>query len=343
MRIERFDPLTGPAAIQACREMAAAGNIADEPHLPPMTLPWFRAWWAYGYAGNPMQSWLATDETGQPVGSYLLELPDRDNRESAFAFVLVPPSRRRQGIGRALLAHLAARSAEAGRRLLLSETRVGGPASAFAATTGGTPGMRGVRRRLDLDASMPARLQALRAAAQPYATAYELRSWQGQAPAEFVEGLCATYTAMGDSPHDESFEAETWDAARLESSQERELAQGHRCYSVAALSASGEMAALTQVSVDPGLPEWGWQQITAVIRPHRGHRLGLLVKVAMMHELARHERALRHIMTSNAAPNQHMIAINERLGYQVTDYIQSWEHDVAKACALATPQALAQS
>jgi GNAT superfamily N-acetyltransferase len=343
MRIERFDPLTAPAEIRACHEMAAAGNPVDEPGLPPMTLPWFRAWWAYGYSGNPMQSWIAADETAAIVGSYLLELPERDNRENAFAFVLVAPSRRRQGIGRALLSHLAARSAEAGRRLLLSETRIGAPASAFAAATGGTPGMRGVRRQLDLDSSMPARLQELRAAAQPHANAYRLRSWQGEAPAELVEGLSAVYTAMGDSPHDESYEPETWDATRLAASLERERAQGHRCYAVAALSASGELAAITQVSVDPELPEWAWQQLTAVVGPHRGHRLGLLVKVAMMEELAQFEPAVRHIVTGNAEPNQHMIAINEQLGYRVTSYIQSWEHDVAKACALAGPPTLTKS
>jgi GNAT superfamily N-acetyltransferase len=343
VRIERFDPLANQAQIQACHEMAAAGNPVDEPDLPPMTLPWFRTWWAYGFVGNAMQSWLATSDTGMPVGSYLLELPERDNRENAFAFVLVPPSHRRQGIGTMLLAHLAARCAEAGRRLVMSETPVGTAGSAFAAATGGIAGMRGVRMQLDLDASMPARLRALRAAAQPHAAGYRLRSWPGQAPAELAEGLCAVYTAQGDSPHNESFEPETWDAARLRAAEERDRVRGHRRYSVAALTADGEVAAITELNVDPELPEWGWQEITAVTRPHRGHRLGLLVKVAMLEMLAEAEPALRHVVTGNAAPNQHMIAINEQLGYRATVHLQSWEHDVAKTRALARPQALAQS
>jgi GNAT superfamily N-acetyltransferase len=343
MRIERFDPLTAQAEIQACHAMAAAGNAVDEPGLPPRTLSSFLGWWAYGYSGNPMQSWIATDDTGTPVGSYLLELPERDNRESAFAFVLVPPSHRRRGIGRALLGHLAARSADAGRRLLLSETQLGTPGDAFAAALGGTAGMGGILRQLDLDASMPVRLEALRVAAEAHAGGYELRSWQGQTPAELVDGLCAAYTAMADSPHDESFEPETWDAARLQAGEERERIQGHRRYSVGALSASGELAAITQVNVDPELPEWGWQQITAVIRPHRGHRLGLLAKVAMLEELAQFEPGLRHIFTGNAAPNQYMIAINEQLGFRITAHVQSWEHDVAQARTLSSPTVLAQS
>jgi RimJ/RimL family protein N-acetyltransferase len=81
--------------------------------------------------------------------------------------------------------------------------------------------------------------------------------------------------------------------------------------------------------VQPGRPEWGWQDITAVTRQHRGHRLGLLVKVAMIELLADREPGLRRIVTYNSEVNEHMVAVNERLGYQVTDYIQAWEFDVA--------------
>ena len=49
------------------------------------------------------------------------------------------------------------------------------------------------------------------------------------------------------------------------------------------------MAAFSEVIVDPEAPDWGFQQLTAVIRPHRGHRLGLLVKTAMLELLAAQE------------------------------------------------------
>jgi RimJ/RimL family protein N-acetyltransferase len=54
-----------------------------------------------------------------------------------------------------------------------------------------------------------------------------------------------------------------------------------------------------------------------VTRPHRGHRLGLLVKVGMLDWLASAEPRLEKIVTWNAVSNQHMIAINESLGYEV--------------------------
>jgi len=56
-----------------------------------------------------------------------------------------------------------------------------------------------------------------------------------------------------------------------------------------------------------------------VIRAHRGHRLGLLTKTAMLELLASAEPQLEWITTGNAAANEHMIAVNEQLGYQVAE------------------------
>ena len=47
------------------------------------------------------------------------------------------------------------------------------------------------------------------------------------------------------------------------------------------MTASGELAAITAVDPDLDYPGWGYQLLTAVIRKHRGHRLGLLVKTAL--------------------------------------------------------------
>ncbi|HTU06644.1 MAG TPA: GNAT family N-acetyltransferase, partial [Trebonia sp.] len=78
-------------------------------------------------------------------------------------------------------------------------------------------------------------------------------------------------------------------------------------------------AGLTQVYIDPGVPSWGYQGLTAVTRPHRGHRLGLLVKAAMLDWLAEAEPALERIQTGNAASNAFMIEVNETLGYRLLE------------------------
>ena len=52
-------------------------------------------------------------------------------------------------------------------------------------------------------------------------------------------------------------------------------------------------------------------------RNHRGHRVGLLVKTAMLDWLAAAEPGVEHITTDNADSNQWMIAINDLLGFEI--------------------------
>ena len=90
--------------------------------------------------------------------------------------------------------------------------------------------------------------------------------------------------------------------------------------------------------IAPEHPEWAYQQLTAVTRPHRGHRLGLLVKTAMLEWLAAAEPGMERIATGNAAANGHMIAVNETLGYEVMKPGYRF-YEMPVATALEWPQA----
>jgi GNAT superfamily N-acetyltransferase len=336
VHIERFDARTDDARLRLCHQMTVDAQPEDDPNVPPMLYEQFRGWWAFGFSDSTVETWLATDESGEPAGAYALEFPERENRGNAFTSLIVAPSRRRRGTGRALLAHMAGQAARRDRSLLLGYSRIGSAGTAFAAATGGRKGMVEVRRRQDLSEELRDSLPALRAGAERHAADYALREWCGPTPPEYLEGVCALYTALADAPHDEAFEPAVWDADRVQRGERRLLDQGTRWHSVVAVAEStGEVAAITQVNLDDGRPDWGWQEITAVVRSHRGHRLGLLVKVAMLDLLAQAEPALAHIVTTNAEQNEHMIGVNAQLGYQVTDHFQSWEHDVAAARALS--------
>jgi len=195
--------------------------------------------------------------------------------------------------------------------------------------------MRAARRVLDVGPALHARLPGLRAEAAARAAGYSLRRWTGPVPDELVDQACSVFAAMADAPREENVEAEDWDPPRLRTIEQRLIAQGKRWYQVAAIhDASGEMAAMTEVEVDPAIDGWASQGDTAVTRPHRGHRLGLHIKVAMLEWLASTEPQVRHIMTYNAVENEHMIAVNAALGHRVTDYFQRSELEVAAARAL---------
>jgi GNAT superfamily N-acetyltransferase len=336
VRIERFDPTTDETRLRKCHELVISGREADDPNVPAVSYRRFRSWWTHGFAGNPQQVWLATTTSAELLGGYVLQLPDRDNRSNGFVMPVVAPSRRRQGVGTALIAHAAGQADAAGRTLLMSDARVGAPGHAFAESTGARPGICEVRRLLDVGPTLHARLAGLRAEAERHSGEYTLRCWAGVTPDELIGPVCELNAAMADAPHDEAFEPMIWDADRIRAEDERAVAEGTRMYSVAALhNATGAGAALTQVFIDPDVAGWGYQGLTAVTREHRGHRLGLLIKVAMLEWLAETEPQLSQIATGNAATNEHMIAVNEKLGHRVSDNFRSFEMDVSAAMKLA--------
>ena len=61
------------------------------------------------------------------------------------------------------------------------------------------------------------------------------------------------------------------------------------------------------------------------MRGHRGHRLGLRVKIAMLRWLQEAEPKLVVVSTWNAASNDHMIEVNEILGYHVVAGAIAWQ------------------
>lgn len=334
MQFERFAPMTSTGLTRACYEMYLAGAGADDPDGPVLSERSFTAWLALGWMEDRPEAWLARDGAGRPCGWYSAAFPQRENRHRGYLSLLVSAERRRQGIGSRVLAHAAARARQLGRTALVSEAREGSAAEEFFRALGGRPGITEVRRVQQVTASGAGRLSELRAAAQPAAAGYGLERWQGMIPEDQLAGVAAVNEAMGDAPRDEDEESQQWDAGRVRDDMTRVAASGHRVYTVAARhDRTGELAGLTQVTVDPADPAWGYQELTAVARQHRGHRLGLLLKVAMLEWLAREEPRLRTIITGNADANQHMIAINEALGYQVLDRWRSWQLDVSRLAA----------
>jgi GNAT superfamily N-acetyltransferase len=310
--------------------MVLAGSPIDHPNLPGWPVQSFRLKWTRSYDSAPGEAWLGTDDAGEPAGCYLLRLPVQENVTLARVILQVPPGRRRAGIGSELLAHCAGRARLAGRVRMGGEARDGSPGAAFAQAVGARPGIAEVNRILDVDSSLPARLDRLRAQARAKATGYSLLSWLGATPKEYLGEVARLNNAMTDAPRDEGVQATRWDAQRIAEQEEHALAHGLRLRSVAARhDGSGELAGLTQICTDDGTPGWAFQQITAVSKEHRGHRLGLLVKVANLEQLTSGDPGVRRILTGNAGANRHMIAINEMLGFHVSDQYRSWDLDLA--------------
>jgi GNAT superfamily N-acetyltransferase len=319
MRITRLDHADHDA-IRACYDVWLAAHAVDDPLSPPLSLPVFRHWLARGWESEPSETWVAADEaTGETVGWYRIELPDLENRHRASGSPTVRPVSRRRGAGTALLRHEVERARANGRTVLRGGALVGSAGDAFARQAGAEPSLVDARRMQDLRKIPPGLVASLRETAAGAAAGYSLVSWTGPTPEEHLDRVAAGFNAMNDAPHSPDREDDIWDAQRVRERADAAVREGClRGYSIAAIAEStGEMAGLTQVFVDPEYPEWGHQGLTAVTRPHRGHRLGLLIKAAMLEWLATEEPKLERIATDNAAVNKYMIAVNETLGYEL--------------------------
>ena len=329
-RIERYRAEDEPRA-DACHEIFRACRAADDPDGPPMERRVFAGWLKTGWVGDPRETWLLADDDGI-AGWYLLELPARDNRHLGFLDIAVRPERQRHGFGTALLRHAATRAVADGRRLLTGYALAGTAGEAFARGAGATGGQTEIRRAMDTGTIPAERVAGLLAGTERASAGYSLVSWTAPTPEEYLDQVAAINRALYDAPHDPNIEETVWDAARVVATDWRIRRQGVRAYTVAARhDASGELGGLTQVEVGLERPEWAFQALTAVGRAHRGHRLGLRLKLAMLELLARQEPQVTHLLTSNTETNAHMIGINETLGYRVIGPPErSWELPAAQ-------------
>jgi RimJ/RimL family protein N-acetyltransferase len=318
MRIAQWDPADEKTVLE-CYEVHCAVSLSDDPVEPPMSAGTFRVYLNEGFDHNPGETWVARDDAGTVTGFYRLNLPDLENRDRAFLGLVVHPAARRGGTGRELLRHGALRAKASSRTILDGVAVTGGAGEEFARAAGAKLSLAEVRRIQYLGKIAPGVVAGLRAEAARAAAGYSLVSWTGQIPEELLAGTAEVFNAFNDAPHGEGIEDEAWDADRVRERtgtlQRLGLMRG---YGIAALhDVTGEMAGFTAVIIDPEKPQWGFQQLTAVVRGHRGHRLGLLVKTAMLELLGTAEPQLEWIATGNAAENEHMIAVNEQLGYEV--------------------------
>jgi GNAT superfamily N-acetyltransferase len=341
MRIMQWDE-SDQDILDGCFQVDTAAQVADDPLGPPSTPDWLRLSLTATKGSDRKETWVAIDDSagsgsagsgsagrdsaGRVLGWYSLRLTDRENRHAGFLMLTVHPDRRRHGIGTALLRHAARRAAADSRTVLGGEAFEGGAGDAFAKRIGAKSGVLEARRLLDVAAIPPGKVAALRAEAAAAAAGYSLLSWTGPVPEDRVTGYAYVRQAMNDAPSD--YEGQRWDEERVRSVvNPRIVRSGHRRYTIVAIhDATGQTAAFTELGISPEAPDWGFQDNTGVARPHRGNRLGLLVKAAMLEWLAETEPNVRKIVTWNAAINNHMVSINERIGFEVFHpWVQDYE------------------
>jgi GNAT superfamily N-acetyltransferase len=299
-------------------EILNAASAVDAPWEHPWLEHRFETFVRKGWDGEPPKPYLAT-VVGRPVGTSMMYLSERDNQHLAWVWLVVDPAHRQQGYGSRMFDFLVEEARAAGRTSVGTDGWESERTLGFAAKHGLARKSQAIMRRqhlLDLPADL---LQKLHDEAATAAADYEVVRIVGRTPPEMVDGMVELVAAINDAPTDDlDIEDEVFSAERLAAYEESSLARGNRMYRVVARHrTTGDLAGHTVLVVEQERPTIADQHDTAVARAHRGHRLGMLLKSAMLLWMAEVEPQIETVDTWNTESNDHMIEVNERLGYRV--------------------------
>jgi GNAT superfamily N-acetyltransferase len=292
--------------------------LVDAPWMHPATVYRRQMGIRYGWDGEPGRHFLAYDGE-RVVGQLVVHFTDYDNLELAWLHVAIRPEERRQGHGTALLEAAYDVCRAMNRPLVGIDGWDNDVTRAFAACAGFEQKSQAVMRRQHL-AELPAGLvDRLYEEAAPSAKDYELVRIVGYTPEDLLEPLAEAAAAINDAPLDDlEIEDEVFSAERIRAYETAQIEGGFRVYRIIARHRdTGELAGHTVVAVASEAPTIGDQHDTSVVRSHRGHRLGQVLKTDMVRWLAEVEPQVATIDTWNAESNDHMVGINERLGYRI--------------------------
>ncbi len=305
---------------------------------------------------------LGARRGGRLVGRAAVYVPLTDNLSSCYVDLGVHPEARRQGIGTALYAEAERYARSLGRSTIMgwSEAPLNGrrtgteaasargtatagdedlvPATGVGRYPGSDPAARMARSRgftleqvdrcsvLDIAGAAAAEAQAAASAAA--GSGYTVVQWQGRCPDAYLDSYVELCRAMStDAPlGDLDLGEEVWDAARVrESEAQLERSGGRSLVSAALHLPSGALAGHTVLEQYEASAAVAYQEDTLVLRAHRGHRLGMLLKAANLLAATTAWPRVERVYTWNAEENSPMLSVNVELGFVPAGSVAAWQ------------------
>lgn len=259
----------------------------------------------------------------------------------------VLPAKRGQGIGTAVFDRMEARARDAGRPVVQGgafHLPTEGPRLESPTGFGAIPREeRNARFLLNRGYTLeqvyrysalylpvdPATLERnLGAATAKAGTAYRVHTWTGSTPERWLDDLALIYTRMAtDAPAGNmEIDEEPWNAERVRQNDERRIEAGRTALAaVAEHIPSGRLVAYNGLSLAEDRSRPVHQGITLVLKEHRGHRLGMLTKIANIQQLQAFSPMSPFILTDNAEENRPMLDVNEAVGFVPITYEGAWK------------------
>ncbi|MFE9780230.1 GNAT family N-acetyltransferase [Streptomyces sp. NPDC005775] len=279
-------------------------------------------------AGGHRLAWLASDETGAPVGSAFLRVFTREGQDHLAELELhVHPAERRQGTGSLLLDAAARAAGEHGRRSVVVQTEAGTPGDRFLRAKGWRRVLTLTYARLSLKAVDRAALTTIVREPHP---GYRLESWEGAVPGPLARTFVASRRAMDDMPMDDTdYGTVVWDVERVRAVAQAVADRGDLLRTVAAVDeADGSIAGFTELVV-PGDGQGDGQHYgTGVLPEHRGRGLARWMKAASILDARERHPGLGGLLADTADSNTYMRGINDAFGYEPTHRSFAYQLDL---------------
>ncbi|WP_406331910.1 GNAT family N-acetyltransferase [Streptomyces sp. NBC_00203] len=331
----RFSPLAADDEATVVQWLRLLDDSAgDVPGSAPPCAVDMRGSLRFPPPATKLEDWVVRHDgsdgrDGRVVGALRLALPDGAD-VARVDQLLVAPGLRRRGIGRALYERAVGIAAGHGRSALAAtvvEALPGGPArdagpAAFAAAVGASRASvpAGVHQWLDLGAHDP-----LTAGVPEVPEGYALVTWGTVTPDEYAVRVSLLEQSLGDEAFEEVDEEREVGTSYAREFETMRVGRGRRAYHTGVVhEESGRLAGYTSVSKTTGNPSYALQGMTVVHRGHRGRRLGMLLKLANLEYVLRHEPEVRLVETANAEDNHAMIAVNSSMGFVPYERWVSW-------------------
>jgi RimJ/RimL family protein N-acetyltransferase len=332
MRLVQVDPYD-EAQIETVTRLNEVARAHDDPQCFVQGVGDVRNEARYGGDLHPSRmALLLDDDTGDAVGDLFLDAPVHDNHHLVFAGLCVRPDLRGRGHGTRLLDEIVRQTLALDRTTLwIGIAADDQRAAAFLSERGFVPASQDARRQQVLADVDAAEIERLERDAAEHSRDYLLERLEPPYDDALLAELITVTAAINDAPQGSlTFEDEVYDLDRMRDGERARVLRGERMRRVVARHReTGEVAGHTYLVVRPWAPREAYQYDTSVARHHRGHRLGLALKIEMMRWLAEVEPQLEVIETWNNVDNLPMINVNEALGYRLSRTFAVFQRQLA--------------